>query len=122
FAAFAPADEGYKVGDKARDFSLKNIDDKIVSLANFKEAKGFIVVFTCNHCPFAVKYEDRIIAANKKYAPLGYPVIAINPNDVNVSPEDSFEKMKERAAEKGFDFPYLYDETQEIARTYGATR
>jgi peroxiredoxin len=113
---------GYKAGDMAIDFKLKNIDGKQVQLADYKDAKGFIVIFTCNHCPFAIAYEDRIIALHKKYQTLGYPVIAINPNDVTRQPEDSYEKMQERAKQKGFDFPYLYDETQQIAKAYGATR
>ncbi len=79
-AAFKPS--GYNVGDKAMDFKLKNTDGKIVSLSGMSSAKGFIVVFTCNHCPFAKAYEDRIIGLNTKYASLGYPVIAINPNRV----------------------------------------
>jgi len=112
----------YQVGDKATDFKLKNIDGKMVSLKNYKEAKGFIVVFTCNHCPYSQAYEQRIIDLDKKYAPLGYPVIAINPNDPKVQPEDSFEKMKERAAKYQYTFPYLVDESQNITRTYGATR
>lgn len=120
--AYKPANKGYKPGDKARDFSLKNIDGKMVSLATLPDAtKGAIVIFTCNHCPFSKMYEDRIIALDAKYKPKGYPVVAINPNDPNRQPEDSFEKMIERAKEKGFTFPYLFDETQEIARTYGAT-
>jgi peroxiredoxin len=114
--------EGYQVGDTARDFNLKNIDGKMRSLAGIENAKGYIVVFTCNHCPYAIAYEDRIIDLNKKYAPLGYPVVAINPNDVVKQPDDSFEKMQLRATEKGFTFPYLYDDTQEIAKAYGATR
>ncbi|MFC7772290.1 thioredoxin family protein [Flavobacterium sp. GCM10027622] len=113
---------GYQVGDKATDFSLKNINDKNVSLKDFEDAKGFIVVFTCNHCPFAVAYEDRIIALDKKYKALGYPVIAINPNNPAVQPKDSFELMKERAKEKGFTFPYLFDEGQKIYPQYGATK
>jgi peroxiredoxin len=121
--SFTPGEPGgYSVGDKARDFKLKNIDGKMVSLGDYKTAKGFIVVFTCNHCPFAQAYEDRIIALHKKYEPKGYPVIAINPNDKERSPEDSFEKMKERAKEHSYPFPYLYDESQEIAKTYGAMR
>src|SRR5690606_9663152 len=113
---------GYKIGDEAMDFSLKNIDDKMVSLSNFPDAKGFIVIFTCNHCPYAVAYEDRIIALNNKYASLGYPVIAINPNDPTVQPEDSFDAMKVRANEKSFSFPYLFDEGQQIYPVYGATK
>ena len=113
---------GYKAGDKVIDFKLKNVDSKEVSLGDFKEAKGFIIIFTCNHCPFSVAYEDRIVALDKKYAPKGYPVIAINPNDDKAYPEDSFENMKERAKDKKFTFPYLRDDSQEIAKTYGAAR
>lgn len=113
---------GYEVGDKATDFKLKNIDDKQVSLSDYKDAKGFIVIFTCNHCPFAIAYEDRIIALDKKYKKLGYPVIAINPNNPEVQEKDSFELMKVRAKEKGFTFPYLFDEGQKIYPQYGATK
>ena len=113
---------GYKVGDTARDFSLKNIDGKNVSMADFTNSKGFIVVFTCNTCPFAKAYESRIINLDKKYAALGYPVIAINPNDVKIVPEDSYANMVELAKEKKYPFPYLLDESQEIASTYGASR
>jgi peroxiredoxin len=119
---FVKSDGGYQIGDVATDFSLKNVNTKKVSLSDFKEAKGFIVVFTCNHCPYAVAYEDRIIALDKKYKSLGYPVIAINPNNPDVQPADSFELMKERAKEKGFTFPYLFDEGQKIYPQYGATK
>ncbi|WP_299006831.1 thioredoxin family protein [uncultured Tenacibaculum sp.] len=114
--------KGYKVGDEATDFSLKNIDDTMVSLADYSEAKGFIVVFTCNMCPYSVANEDRIIALDKKYKKKGFPVIAINPNDPEVSKGDSFEAMKVRAKEKGFTFPYLFDEGQEVYPKYGATK
>jgi peroxiredoxin len=113
---------GYQVGDIATDFNLKNIDGKMISLKNYKEAKGFVVIFTCNHCPFAIAYEDRIISLDKKYKALGYPVIAINPNNPAVQPKDSFELMLERAKEKGFTFPYLFDEGQKIYPQYGATK
>ncbi len=116
------AQDGYRVGDIARDFMLKNVDGKRVSLASMKKAKGYVVIFTCNHCPYAIAYEDRIIALHKKYAPQGFPVVAINPNDKDVQPADSYENMQKRAKEKGFPFVYLYDETQEIARAYGAKR
>jgi len=112
----------YEVGDEAADFKLKNIDGKMVSLSDFKSAKGFIVVFTCNHCPYAKKYEDRIIELDKKYKAQGYPVIAINPNDPNVQPEDGYQQMIERAKQKGFTFPYLVDEGQRIYPQYGATK
>lgn len=121
-SAFSVNSGGYQVGDIATDFALKNINDKTVSLKDFKDAKGFVVVFTCNHCPFAKAYEDRIIAIDKKYKDLGYPVIAINPNNPDVQKDDSFELMKKRAKEKGFTFPYLFDEGQKIYPQYGATK
>jgi len=114
--------EGYKVGDVATDFSLKNVNNKMVSLKDYKDAKGYIVIFTCNHCPFAKAYEERIIALDKKYAALGYPVIAINPNNPEKQKEDSFVLMQERAKEKGFTFPYLFDDGQKIYPQYGATK
>lgn len=113
---------GYKVGDIATDFSLKNVDNKKVSLKDIKDAKGYIVVFTCNHCPYAQAYEDRIIALDKKYKKLGYPVVAINPNNPEKQKDDSFAKMQERAKEKKFTFPYLLDEGQKIYPQYGATK
>ncbi|MXN89973.1 redoxin domain-containing protein [Flavobacterium sp. Sd200] len=116
----APA--GYKVGDIATDFSLKNVDGKMVSLKDVKASKGYIVVFTCNHCPYAQAYEDRIIALDKKYKALGYPVVAINPNNPEKQKEDSFAKMQEKAKAKQFTFPYLFDEGQKIYPQYGATK
>jgi peroxiredoxin len=113
---------GYKVGDKATDFKLKSVDNKMYSMSDYKDAKGFIVVFTCNHCPFAVKYEDRIIDLAKKYKSKGYILLAINPNDPAAQPEDSFELMQKRAKEKKFTFPYLFDEDQKIYPQYGATK
>jgi len=114
--------QGYKVGDKALNFKLKNIDDKMVSLSDFSNEKGVVVIFTCNHCPYSVAYEDRIIELDKKYKAKGYPVVAINPNDPIQYPSDSFEAMKVRAQEKGFTFPYLFDENQEVFPIYGATK
>nr|WP_320119102.1 thioredoxin family protein [uncultured Marinifilum sp.] len=114
--------QAYKVGDTASDFKLKNIDGKKVSMADYKDAKGFIVIFTCNHCPYSVAYEDRIIEIDKKYKSKGYPVIAINPNDPDLYPSDSFENMIKRSKEKGFTFPYVIDETQEVYKKYGATK
>jgi len=114
--------KGYEVGDEAADFKLKNTDGKMVSLSDFKSAKGFIVVFTCNHCPYAKKYEDRIVELDKKFKNQGYPVIAVNPNDPNVQPEDGYQQMIERAKQKGFTFPYLVDEGQKIYPLYGATK
>lgn len=115
-------ESGYEVGDVATDFKLKDVSGKFVSLADFEEAKGFIVIFTCNTCPFAIANEDRILALDKQFKSEGYPVIAINPNNPEVQPGDSFEAMQERAREKGFTFPYLFDEGQEIYPQYGATK
>lgn len=127
--AFTGADTGiskiilsYKIGDTADDFKLKNVDGKMVSLADFDEAKGFIVIFTCNTCPVSVANEDRIIALHEKYEGKGFQVIAINPNNPDVSSGDSFELMKVRAEEKGFKFPYLFDDGQEVYPKYGASK
>ena len=113
---------GYKVGDIAADFSLKNVDGKQVALKDMKGAKGYIVVFTCNHCPYAQAYEDRIIALDKKYRSLGYPVVAINPNNPKKVAEDSFENMQARAKEKSYPFHYLLDEGQKVFPRFGATK
>ena len=113
---------GYKPGDVAADFFLKSTDGKFYSLSSFPNAKGYIVTFTCNHCPYAVMYEDRINDLAKTYGPKGYHVIAINPNDPEVQPADSYEKMVERAKEKGFTFPYLLDDGQKVYPQYGATK
>ena len=112
----------YKIGDVAADFSLHNTECEKVSLVDYDDAKGFIVIFTCNTCPYSVAYEDRIIALDKKYAPKGYPVIAINPNDPAAKAGESLSDMKTRAAEKGFTFPYLQDKGQHVYPKYGATR
>lgn len=114
--------QGYKVGDTAIDFKLKNVNEKTLALADMPSAKGYIVIFTCNHCPYAQAYEQRIIDLDKKYSAKGYPVIAINPNDPKVQPEDSFAEMQKRARQKKYSFPYLFDSTQDIAKAYGATR
>ena len=114
--------DGYKIGDVATDFKLKNIDGTMVSLSNYEDAKGFIVIFTCNHCPYSVAYEDRIIALDAAFKDKGYPVIAINPNNPEVYEDDSFANMKTRAKEKDFTFPYLVDANQDIFPQYGATK
>ncbi len=114
--------QGYNVGDKAADFRLKNVDGSYVSMSDYPDAKGFVIVFTCNHCPYAVAYEDRLIELDKEYKQKGYPVIAINPNDPAAQPQDSYELMQVRAREKGFTFPYLFDEGQKVYPVYGATR
>lgn len=113
---------GYKVGDVIEDFSLKNVNGKMVSLSDYNDAKGFILTFTCNTCPFAIAYEDRILALDNKYAPKGYPVIAINPNNPNRQPGDNYNAMQKRYKEKAFTFPYLVDKNQNIYPKFGATK
>ena len=109
-------------GDAAVPFTLKNVDGKMVSLSDYQDQKGMILVFTCNPCPFSKAYEQRIIQLHKKFAASGYPVVAINPNDDIASPDDTFEKMQARSKEMNFPFPYLKDVTQDIYKAYGATR
>ncbi|MGY0408215.1 MAG: thioredoxin family protein [Polaribacter sp.] len=122
FTIKTDSNAGYKVGDTIKDFKLKNVDNKMVSLSDYTIAKGFIIVFTCNTCPFSVANEDRIIALDKKYKKAGFPVIAINPNDPNAVFGDSFELMKKRAIKKGFTFPYLVDQGQKVYPKFGATK
>ncbi len=117
-----PAVSGYQIGDKAADFSLKATDGKMISMNSFPKAKGYIIVFTCNHCPYAVMYEDRLNDLSKKYTSKGYQLIAINPNDPAVKPDDSYDKMIVRTKEKSFTFPYLFDEGQQIYPKFGATK
>lgn len=119
--AGAPVKSGYDVGDTVANFELKNVNGKMVALSDYKNAKGVIVIFDCNTCPYSKAYNERIMALNKKYAPQGFPVVAIQPNDPAISPGDSFDEMKKLAEKKGYDFPYLFDETQVVSRTFGAT-
>ncbi|MCZ4223032.1 thioredoxin family protein [Pedobacter rhodius] len=114
--------QGYQVGDVVRDFTLKNVDNKTVSLADYKDAKGYIVVFTCNTCPVAKAYQDRVSALNASYESKGYPVVAINPNDAGTVPDESFEKMQALAKEKNFSFPYLSDPNHIVTKQFGALK
>lgn len=112
----------YKIGDEVNDFSLRSINGKLFSFSSYPSAKGFIVVFTSNYCPFSKSYEDRLIAIDKKYTLKSYPVLAINPNDAEAYEEDKLENIQARAKEKGFVFPILRDENQFLAKTFGALR
>jgi peroxiredoxin len=114
-------DPNYGVGDTVADFKLKNVDGKMVSLSDYKNSKGVIVIFDCNTCPYSKAYNDRIIALNKKYAAKGFPVVTINANDPENSEGDSFQEMVDVAKRKNYDFPYLVDESQTVARSFGAT-
>lgn len=112
----------YKPGDTVADFSLLNVDGKMVSMSSYNKAKGFIVVFTCNHCPFAKLYQQRLNEMNNTYSAQDFPLLAISSNDADAVPEDSYEEMAKRSKEKKYNFPYLYDETQAVARVFGAVK
>ena len=122
FIPFGPTNPGLKVGDVAPDFQLKSTSGKMVTLKDYKNVKGYIVVFTCNTCPYAQAYEQRIIDLHNKMAPMGWPVVAIMPNDPSVQPGDGFDKMVERAKEKKYPFEYLLDDGQKVFPAYGAVR
>jgi peroxiredoxin len=114
--AFAPQKQ------LVNDFSLMNIDGKKVSLANYKNAKGFIIVFTCNHCPFAKLYPPRLNELNNRYKPLGVPLIAISSTDTMMYEEDTYPNMVTKAKEEQFNFPYLFDEMQTVAKNFKAQK
>ena len=111
-----------KIGDKALPFNLPGVDGLNHSLEEFSGRPAVVVIFSCNHCPYVRAWEDRMVEIQKDYASGGVQLVAINANDAMKYPEDSFEKMKQRANEKGFNFPYLRDESQQVARAYGAER
>lgn len=111
----------YGIGDTVSDFKLKNVDGKMVALSDYKSSKGVIIIFDCNTCPVSRAYNARIIALNKKYASKGFPIITINANDPESSSGDSYEEMVDVAKRKKYDFPYLVDETQNVAKAFGAT-
>jgi peroxiredoxin len=108
------------IGSPAPNFKLKATDGMTYSLDSFKNSKALVISFTCNHCPYAQAYDDRLIALAREFMPNGVSFVAINPNDAQTYPDDSFENMKKRAAEKQLPYSYLVDETQEVAKAYGA--
>lgn len=107
--------QGLNVGEKATDFSLENVDGKMISFDSYENVKGYIVVFTCNNCPYAKAYQSRLAELHNAYAKKGFPVIAINTSDSEVD-------IKQRAKEKNYPFVYLNDETQKVTKSYGATK
>ncbi len=111
-----------QIGEAAPDFKLPGVDGKDYSLESFKDEALLVVVFTCNHCPYVIGSEDRVKALCADYAPRGLAMVAINSNETENHPTDSLEHMKERAREKAFRFPYLRDDSQDVARAYGALR
>ncbi|MCY7356539.1 MAG: thioredoxin family protein [Rudanella sp.] len=126
-AAFAvqaqtPVAKGYAVGDAVVEFQVRKIDNQFVNLANYASQKGVVVVFMANHCPFSKAYEDRLMAIHNKFAAQGYPVLAVQASDVTIYPEDAYEVVQSRSRERGFTFPYTIDESQSVARAFGASR
>ncbi|HXC63762.1 MAG TPA: thioredoxin family protein [bacterium] len=111
-----------ELGSKAPDFSLPATDGKTYSLASFQDARALCVVFSCNHCPYVQAYEDRFVALQNDFGAKGFQLLAVNANDAVDYPEDNFEAMQQRAKDKRFNFPYLRDEAQAVAKAYGAVR
>lgn len=109
-----------ELGSLAPDFALLGVDGRTARLADFKGARALVVIFMCNHCPYVQAVDDRINTLAREYAPRGVSVIAINPNDAQRYPDDSFAAMQERARQKDYAFHYLVDESQSVARAYGA--
>jgi len=107
-------------GDPAPEFALPGVDGKTYRLADRTQAPLLLVVFWCNHCPYVQAWEGRMIEIGRKYGPKGVEIVLINSNDARAYPEDRLEVMVHRAKEKGYPFPYLVDESQEVAHAYGA--
>ncbi len=110
-----------KIGQTMPSFSLKGVDDQIINSKDFLKGKGLVVIFSCNHCPYVQAYEDRMIALYNEFSPRGIEILVINSNEDIHYPDDSFENMKRRAKDKAFPFPYLKDESQDVAKAFGAT-
>jgi peroxiredoxin len=115
------ATNNLKISSPAPDFNLPGVDSKGYSLSSFKNKSIIVVIFSCNHCPYVQAYEDRIKDIQNDYEEKGVQIVAISSNDAVKYPEDSFEQMIKRAQEKQFNFPYLHDESQLIAKSFGAT-
>lgn len=121
-ASLTSAQTGPTPGSTAPAFTLKNVDGQMVTLSDYADKKAVAVVITCNHCPYAQAYQGRLISLQNEYGSKGVQFVLINPNDAKKQPQDSYENMQKRAKEKGFPFPYLHDESQQIAKAYGAVR
>lgn len=120
-SVFSSADD-YRIGDAVTNFRLKNLNGGMVSLSDFSEQKGVILVFTCNHCPFSKAYERRIGDLHRKFAPQGFSVVVVNPSDPKTHEDDKIEMLSYMAKDKGYPYPYLVDDTQTVARAFGANR
>lgn len=110
------------LGDKAPDFKLPGVDGQTHILNDYSDKNALVIIFSCNHCPYVQAWEDRIINVQSNYADHGVQLIAISSNDTTAYPADSFSEMVKRSSSKGFNFPYLYDESQNVAKAYGAER
>jgi len=110
------------IGSQAPDFALPGVDGRQCSLDTFAGKSAVVVLFWCNHCPYVIKYEERLLALCRDYADAGVGFVAINCNDPEANPADSFENMKGRARARGYSLPYLFDASQRSGRDYGATR
>lgn len=119
--SFNYAPRGYKIGDTVKDFTLKSIDGKAYSLTSFSDVKGYVIVFTSNNCAYSKKYEQRLLKLHKSYADKGFPLIAINSNDVAEDPSESAADMQKLARANKYEFPYLIDEGSKICTEFGAT-
>lgn len=113
---------GLNIGDKAITFDLPGVDGKTYALDDFSDKNAVVVIFTCNHCPYVLAWEDRLLDIQREYADKGVQLVGICANDPVKYPADSFENMQKHAQEKGFNFPYLHDESQQVATAYGAER
>ena len=107
------------LGSPAPDFDLPGVDGKNHSLSSFKDKPILVIIFSCNHCPYVKDYENRMVSIQAEYASKGVQLVAINSNDDKAYPEDGFPQMIKRAKDKGFNFPYLRDQSQEVVEAYG---
>jgi peroxiredoxin len=121
-AALAGGPLGIGAGIPMADVKMKSVDGKELAIADVKQPAGTLVVFTCNHCPFAKMWETRIVELGNTYAAKGIGVVAVNANDPKVAAEDSYDDMQKRAKERGMQFPYVVDDTSNVARAFGATK
>jgi peroxiredoxin len=110
-----------KIGSDLPHFRLKGTDEKMHSTDAYSEKRILVIVFSCNHCPYVQAYEERMKGIQREFGGMGVQLIAVNSNDESGYPEDSFENMKKRAVDKGFNFPYLRDEDQSVASKFDAT-
>lgn len=108
------------LGTKAPEFELLNVDGRMVSLADLKDAKALLMIFMCNHCPYVKHVAEGLVELARDYLPRGVAIVGINSNDTTAHPEDSPERMVQEVEQRGYQFPYLFDEDQAVAKAYRA--